>query len=302
MPINRSPPASPLKTPTVSAFVHGEKTLQHCQSSPDLPTLGINLAERKKRKFEGGDASEVVVLMKEMFSALSKEQNQRFQDLQLAINNLTDENIELVKSIELMNFKYDEFLSRITRLEAERRTDKSTIAHLEDRIEAMERKSRASGLEIRNIPKTTGETKDDLCKIVRSLGETLKVDVQDCDIKDIYRIKTKDSSFPIITEFSSVMKKEKILKASKTFNKSKPKGEKLNTSHLQLKTTVKPVYLSETLTPKTQRLFFLARDLQKNLNFTFCWTSHGVVYLRRDENSPQIRINHEADLEALRNA
>ncbi|KAG7308081.1 hypothetical protein JYU34_006727 [Plutella xylostella] len=44
----------------------------------------------------------------------------------------------------------------------------------------------------------------------------------------------------------------------------------------------------------------LIADLQRNYNFAFCWTSHGVVYLRRDENSPQIRVTNETDLEGLR--
>ncbi|XP_011557012.3 uncharacterized protein LOC105387907 [Plutella xylostella] len=258
------------------------------------------MAERKKRKFEGEEANDIAIMMKDMFSKLSKEQNQRFHDLQSCINNLSEENSELVKSIELMNHKYDEFLSRITRLESERKTDKVIISQLEDRIETMERKARASGIEIRNIPKTSGETKNELCAIVKSLGKTLNVDIHDHDIRDIYRIKSKDSTNPIITEFSSVLKKEKILKASKDFNKNKSKGDKLNTSHFQIKTPVKPVFLSETLTYKAQRLFYLARDLQRNYNFAFCWTSHGVVYLRRDENSPQIRVTNETDLEGLR--
>ncbi|CAG9138719.1 unnamed protein product [Plutella xylostella] len=96
------------------------------------------------------------------------------------------------------------------------------------------------------------------------------------------------------------MKKEKFLNAIKMFNKNKPKGEKLNTGPLQIQGPRKPVYLSESLTFKTQKLFYMARELQKNCNYAFCWTSHGSVYLRKEENGPLIRVLNEADLEKLR--
>lgn len=300
MPINRSPTKSHINSATTSTGLSAN-LLRHCESESDISTLRSNKsAERKKSKFEGEDANDIVTMMKDMFSAFSQEQDHRFRDLQAYIKDLKEENSELVKSIEHMSYKYDEFLERITKLESGKKADELKITQLEDRLEFLERKSKSSGIEMRNVPKLPTESKDNLCSLVRTLGKTLNVELQEHEIKDVYRIKTKDSSQTIVTELCTVMKKEKFLNAIKMFNKNKPKREKLNTGHLQIQGPRKPVYLSESLTFKTQKLFYMARELQKNYNYTFCWTSHGFVYLRKEENGPLIRVLNEADLEKLR--
>ncbi|CAH2095763.1 unnamed protein product [Euphydryas editha] len=147
-----------------------------------------------------------------------------------------------------------------------------------EKIEKMEQKSRCAGIEIRNIPKTNKETKSNLCSIIKNVGKVLNVDLTDSDIKDIYRISSKDLTNPIVVEFSTVIMKEKMIKGVKLFNKSKMKGDKLNTTHLNYATATKPVYISETLTQKTQKLFYLARNFAKNSNYNFCWMSRGALH------------------------
>lgn len=306
MPINRSPlkatkNKSSDKDPSLTSSVSNldERFLtRHSGSAPDLPTLSTSVKERKKRKLQDDD-EDVMVLIKGMFSDLSSEQDVRFRSLQTTIDKLREENLEMVKNIEFMSTKYDDFLMRISALETEKSLDKRLIRQMEEKLEGMERKNRATGIEIRNVPRTQAETKEGLCVIVQNMAQAMDLNLKESEIKDVYRINTKDSSNPIITEFTTVLKKEKIIKAVKAFNKNKKPGEKLNTSHLKLETPMKPVYVSETLTHKTQRLFHLARNFQKNYNYMFCWTTHGVVYLRKDEKSPQLRISTEEDIEKL---
>lgn len=58
----------------------------------------------------------------------------------------------------------------------------------------------------------------------------VNLDIQVADIRDIFRPITRDLQKPIIAEFSSVIKKEKLISAVKNFNKGKQKGKKLNTT------------------------------------------------------------------------
>lgn len=75
---------------------------------------------------------------------------------------------------------------------------------------------------------------------------------------------------------------------------------KLRAKHLGFTTQEEtPVYVCEQLTPKAARLYFLARDLIKSTTFTFCWTAYGNVYVRKDENSPIIKITNEAQINQL---
>lgn len=282
MPLRRTPPDSPAppmpaddtrnEVKSVALKKKSALTLKHCESEP-------------KRKLDG-ENSDIFEFIQNMFSSFTSEQNLRFQELQA--------------SIEHMSNKYDEFLSKIAYLEKERQSDKLIIKDLEDKLETLERKSRGVGIEIRNIPKQKGETKDILVSEISKLGEILKVDINNSNIKDIYRLKTKDSSDPVVVNFTTVLLKEKVINSVKKFNKIQQTDRKLNTTHLNSSYSQKPIYISEALTRKTQKLYYLARQFRKSHGYSFCWTANGVVYLKSNENSSHIRINSESDLEKLR--
>lgn len=314
MPVNRTPPASPqLTTPSIPVaasddslaspvrFALREASLHQSASAPDLSPKS-NVTERnKKRKFDGVDET-AVELTRAMFTTYSSKQEIQYEDMMIKINSIIEQNIELKRSVELMSDKYDEFLGRIATLEAEKKEDKRLIRQLEDKIELLERTSRATGIEIRNVPKIDSETKDDLCELVSNLGQSLNLEISQSDLRDVHRLKTKEKSSPILVNFNSVILKEKVIKGVKNFNKTKENSEKLNTTHLKLGLSKQPVFVSECLTYKTQKLFYLARTQHKDCGYDFCWTSHGVVYLRKKVGDPQIRVNSEADFEKLRSA
>ena len=287
----RTPPPSP--APQTSAATAGTHTatalpftdlMQHYDSEPDLHTLA-NRTERKKRKYTE-ESSDLLTTIKDMFSSFSVEQDKRFNDLK--------------SSIDVMSHKYDEFMSRISYLEKENQASKTIIANLEEKLENLERKTRAVGIEIRNLPRKAGETKDSLQSEVVQLGKTLNVDMGQNTIKDIYRIKSKDASNPVIVDFTTVLIKDKVLKAVKDFNRTREKGNKLNTTHINREYQLKPIYISETLTSNNQKLFYMARQFQKSHDFHFCWTANGIVYLKKNEDSPHIRINNPKELDDLR--
>lgn len=301
MPLKRTPPGSPSHSTLLLATSRNESPIQHCESAPDLHSFAVNITERKKRKLTDSDFN-ISEMIKDLFSNFSKEQEHRFQDLQNTMSKLNEQNAELRKSVQLMSNKYDEFLLRISRLESEKQEDRKTIQQLEEKLELTERKSRVSGIEIRNIPKTSGESKDNLCNEIAKLGKIVNVEIDQSCIRDIYRLNTKDGTNPVIVDFTTVLTKERVLRGFKSFNKSRAKGEKLNTTHLDPQHQLRPLYVSETLTHKTHRLYYLARSFKKNYGYSFCWTSNGIVYLKKNENSSQIRIATEQDLDKIRNS
>lgn len=302
-PSRASPLAHRIEKPDGATATTGKNfpaisSLQHGDSLPDLRL--IQATQSKKRKVTDTD-SDSPGIIEEMFSKFSLEQSVRFNQLQTTIASLKTQNEELTHSVEHMSNRYDEFLSKISQLEAGRREDKKVINLLEERIEHLERKSKSTGVEIRNVPLKAGETKDELCKMVQKVGETIGVDINQSAVKDIYRLKSKDSSNPIIIELTSALVKDNIMENVKAFNKNKKAGEKLNTSHLGFPAPIKPIFIAESLTAKSQRLFYLARTFQKENNYKFCWTSHGIIYLRKNEKAPHIKISSERDINGLRN-
>lgn len=309
--------------PTASSTLHAHSTLPlpllsgaarfgaSVQQYGSTPNLSDGESVRAgKRKHDGTDDTQdfraLMNTMRGMFTSFTLSVESRLNALQESLTVIRDQNSEITKSIDYMSEKYDEMLKRVEDLEQEKRQDKKTILALEEKLEFFERKSRSSCLEIRNIPgkpvdDKKPESKSDLCNVLKTLSSTLSIKLEDSEVKDIYRTSArKDSMRPIVVEFCSIIKKDSLLRAVKDFNKNKSNENKLNTVHLNLAGPKKGIFISETLTLKTQQLFYKAREFAKEFKYNYCWSSRGLIYLRKAENLPYVRIMSESDIQKLK--
>lgn len=266
----------------------------------------VNIRERRKRtgeceEREQSEFHEFMFFMREMFESFKSDIESRLHDLQVSAVKIQDQNTDITKSVQFMSDKYDESMKRIEKLESEKSENKKYIKILEDRVENFERRSRSSCIEIRNIPKTKDENKQGLCDVLVNLGNILNLKTDSMEIKDIYRTSTsKEQDKPIVVDFCSTLRKDSWIQSIKNFNKNKHSENKLNTEHIKISGIKKPIYISEALTFKAKRLFYLAREFAKLNNYNYCWTSHGIVYLREKERAPFVRITNESDLDELK--
>ncbi|CAG9790256.1 unnamed protein product [Diatraea saccharalis] len=297
MPLRHSPQHTPITSESMSALL--PQTYDSDTPSERSGSSNINVRTKRRREPDE-DVKDLKTEMRDLFFKLSTSVEQQFQAIK-------QQNIALQESLQFMSEKYDSVLQKIKNIEGERSEDGKKIQMLEERVDFLERKIRATSLEIRNIPlksstdKST-ETKDEMCRLVKSLARSVNVNLQEEQIKDIYRIRSKkDTNKPLIIEFNSTLTKDNILRGVKTFNKDKAMGEKLNTNHLNIPGPSRPVYVSEALNQKTQKLFYMAREFAKENSYSYCWTSKGSIYLRKTEGQPLIHINSEVDLIKIRN-
>lgn len=296
MPLNRTPPLS-THAPTTSNIA---RTLSEPHISGDsvaisefldssTPKLAFRNIKRKRSESDG-DFNYFITELRQMFHDLKAEQSSKIDKLCSAIEDMRS-------SVSFLADKYESLLSKCDKLESERNDDLKYIQLLEDKIESLECHSRSTCAEIRNIPVNAGETKDQLINTVVNTGKALNVDIQRHEIKDVFRIRTKTpNNKTLIVNFSSVIMKEKLISAHRKFNRGKTK---LTTEHLKIGGVSKPIFISENLTFKMKRIFFLARDYAKSNGFAFCWVSHGKIYIRKREGDPLIRIASESDLTKL---
>lgn len=273
-----------------------------CDSDTSDRSGGSATSARPKRKREHNDElHEFKSEMKGMVTRLSNTVEQRF-------NEVIQQNTEVQKTLQFMSDQYDSVLEKLKNFDVDRAKDRRHIQALEDKIESLERKIKSTGLEVRNIPRVSTEdkgqeTKEQMCSLVKSLAKSVDVELKDSDIKDVYRINSsKEAMKPLIVELNSVMKKESVVKAVKDFNRDRTKGDKLNSSHLKIPGPPRPVYVSETLTFYTQKLFFMAREFARENQYSYCWTSRGFIYLRKTDGQSLIRVSTEADLQKLKSA
>uniref|UniRef100_A0A2H1VVN8 SFRICE_020507 n=1 Tax=Spodoptera frugiperda TaxID=7108 RepID=A0A2H1VVN8_SPOFR len=179
--------------------------------------------------------------------------------------------------------------------------EREYITLLEDKLEELQRGNRKTCIELKNVPKSHNESSDDLVNMVLNLSKNIGLEMESRDIKDIYRLPTKKegvTNTPIIVETSSTMLKTNLLKKAKSYNiknKTKLQAKQLGLTN----NTEAPVFISEQLTPKGARLFFLARDLSNTKQYKYCWTSYGRVLVKKDDNSSAIVIKSEAQVHHL---
>ncbi|KAL0870387.1 hypothetical protein ABMA27_005397 [Loxostege sticticalis] len=267
----------------------------------------VSMRNKRKRCDELSDLREE---MKELFADWSERQNELFtnwserQSEQLKklfpiLTNIQSANASIENSIAFLAEQNTEFNKRIEQLEIELKKKNEYIAIIEDRLEGVQRNSRKTCLEIKNVPTDAQVSRDELINMMSTLANTLNTNFKKDDIKDIYKTKGTSERKSVIVELNSTIARDEILKSAKTYN-LRNKTNKLTAKHLGIKKSPDtPIFIGENLTPKASRLFFLARDLKKTKGYIFCWTSYGRVFVRKDEKSPIIQIHSEAQIQKL---
>lgn len=298
------------RTPPAKAISSSEENLIS-REMDDTPVLRKQQS-RKRRCLSIGEDEDISHLKNELKSMMENfiaSQNIRLDKLEQHIievkrqnTEIKTTNTEIEKCTKFMSDQIQQIESKINDLETDRKKISSHIIDLEDKIDTIQKKSIVTCVEIRNIPKKSNETKVDLYEYLNKLSSKMKVPECHNNLRDVYRIPNKSdkSNSTLVIEFSNTLSKYKFLQANKTFNGSS--SARLYNTDMGLNTggTKLPIYIGEHLTPKTRRLFFLARDLKKTLGFAHCWTSNGNIYLRKSDGAKYIIVKSESQLNELR--
>lgn len=184
----------------------------------------------------------------------------------------------------------------ITEIKKENTEFKQRVSALENKLEQQEKWACSSMIEIRNVPKINNTNKTHLISIVENIGTAIKLHppIQESEIRHIYQKKSE----VLVVDFSSIIRKEALIDHFKKFNKNKreKKDPPLQTDQIHVEGPPRPIYLSDYLTTKTRHLAYLAREHVRNKVLAATWTSHGRVYLKKEENASAVRIYEEKDL------
>lgn len=302
MPLNRTPPSNVDKESTNDNSAPFSFAKHDECSMTETPKIKQSFRNKRRRSDEIGDRlASFMDEIKDLLADFKKEQNCKFEKLEkifLVVDEIRKQNSDIQSSVDFLSQKYDSVVSQIGKLESEKQANLQSLQLLEDRLENYERLSRSSCIEIRNIPTVKSETKDSLLNIIIATGKLLNTSIQPSEVNDVFRLNSKDpANRTVFVDFNSVLTKERVIRNYRKANKEK---NRLTTEKLRLSGPTKPVFISESLSTKTKRLFFLAKDYAKTNEYTYCWTSSGKVYLRKKEGTPAILVKSELDLEQLK--
>lgn len=261
-------------------------------------------ARQKRKNLEKTHSEEISEFRQEMNSLIDswgKMQKAQMDKLFPIVTAVKESNANIEKSISFLAEQNVEFQKKIESLEIELKKRDEQILILENKLEETERLQKKTTIEIRNVPLKGQESRDDLINIVSSLARNLDTEVNKSDIRDIFKTKKNSNKKTIIVELNSTIVRDNILQSAKKFN-VRNQNNQLSAKHLDLKKEPDvPIFLSESLTLKASRLFFLARDLKKSKTYKYCWTAFGHVFLRKDDTSSIIQITCEAQIQNLFN-
>ncbi|CAG4941246.1 unnamed protein product [Parnassius apollo] len=203
-----------------------------------------------------------------ILSNQSKEN--KLSSLENTLKEIKDQNVDIFKSLEFISSKYGEMREKMEILEADRKASLNCIRTLEDRIDGLERKARSCSIEMRNVTQNQPELKWYLQNIVRKDCTELNVSVEDREIRDIFRLKSKSKAStpnPIIVEFANVNIKEEILTSMKKYPTISLDYSPGRQSHYSLNDTKKE-YLPEDLNiKKMYKLYLDAYESQNHVSY-----------------------------------
>lgn len=303
--VQRSPPQSADKLTTKSKL---SPTHYGSDSDTNLSSIGsfkqdsnLNITKRIKRRLAvtPSNSDELIREFRAMYEKLHSQQESKFLILNASISSLIEQNTEIKKSIEFMSSQYDAVISKIETLEAENQKHKTYIKTLETKLNLLEKDSKSSSIELRNIPQLEPENKQSLSNTIKTLATVIDADpiIQESEIRNIYRSKTQ----AIIVEFTTTFRRESLIQKFHEYNKVKRQNNQrpLGTSALKISGPEKTVFLSEALTSKARRIYFLTRELVKNKKLFATWISYGRVFIRKEEGKPATRVNDESELQTF---
>lgn len=302
MPVDRTPPKHESSLPNLHVSL--------CASNPELNTTKgkekekpdqLSITKRQKRTFhdvpdsaEKADSS--MSEIKSMLLELKNQQEKRFDSLSISVTAVEKQTQEIKDSTDFMSKQYDELLQKVYKLETENKNYKKQINTLESKLELLEKASRSTSVEIRNIPKQDQESKQVLMNLTTEIGNVLSVKppIQTNEFRDVYRKGTNT----VVVDFASKLRKEEYLLRSREFNKTRRQAKELqlNTQYINIPGPPKTIYISESLTNKAGRMYYIGRELVKSKRIAACWTMYGKVYIKKEEGQAPIRIEEEEDL------
>ena len=226
------------------------------------------------------------------------------------IKELKAELIEVKNSQDFLSNKYEELKLQYGNLSKINKQQEQEIINLKcestdlknkgikeaDKLDALEQYGRRQNLEIAGIPMIDSE---DTNALVIEVAKLLDVRISSDEISTSHRLmpssrrKLDDEKQPpvIIVRFISRNIRNQLYSRRKMI-------KNLNLKNFSVPGT-KRIFINENLTYSRKRLFWKAKEMAKEQNYRFFWTSNGNIFVKKAVDSDTIAIRNELDLKLI---
>lgn len=178
-------------------------------SESDMTSVGQDdktppsyVATRTKRKRnEDLDFDAFKEEIKSMIESFIQKQETESVSVGPSLREIRQSISNIESSMSLLSAQNEDLKKKLNLVEAQSKKDHDYISLLEDKLEEMNRETRKSHIEIRNVPSKPKETQEDLLNLTVELSKTVNCpEFSKNMVKDIFRVKRKDNDKTIVVE------------------------------------------------------------------------------------------------------
>ena len=203
--------------------------------------------------------------LKSIISDQVKESIMKVKDS--VIEALKEDNLKLQKKVESLEEQLSENITNINKID---------------------QYNRRNNIEIQGIPSSVSD--NDLEKKVIDIFKCLNINIQTSDIEGCHRMGKANPQNTIVRFVNRKFCYDALEKKANLKN--------INNNDLGFESRTK-LFFSENLTPLNQKLAWMCRELKRAGKIHSCWSSKGVVKLRRTMNERSTYINRISDITDL---
>lgn len=204
-------------------------------------------------------------------------------------------------SIDDLNVKLEEAVKKISDIENKMLRYEHKCNKLEKEVNILkavinnnEQLMLSNKIEISGIPKTANEN---ITEVVKTLAQSLKCDVQDCDIIDAFRGKAyKNMDGKIYTHLISKNIKELFVKNIKLRYKN---NNPLLANEIHRNFPENKIFINDQLTSHNKKLLWFSKEVAKNYNYKYTWANMRGIFMRKGEGDQVIKIHNLETLQKM---
>lgn len=275
-------------------YVTANNEIWRCEQCSKLRRKSMQVESELNK--DAVNISDVYKLLQEMREESKKQIQELESELGKSVEMCHGNIADLQKTIETQSLAIKNYQENMDALKEENIGLIKKCQHLETRLEDLEQYSRTNCLEINGIPE---ENNEDVSNIVKKVGESVGMSLEDTDIDACHRLgaaRGEDSgrSRGIIVKFVRRSVKEELL------HKRRVKRN-LNTKDIGFgNRPAEVIYINESLSAGRRQVFNAARMMKKENQLQYVWVRNGKVLTRAEDGARVIVVTTMEQVAALK--
>ena len=247
-----------------------------------------SMNKRERKKIRAEELIQIILQVPDdVVTANNAITEDKFSMLISAIDSIKSQSISNALKIETIQEKNVKLTEDNLSLIKHNESIQKELTELSSHVDGIEQYLRINNIEVVGLPEPDEERCEErlIINALNTLPDIEPIIAEDIDICHVIPTKRRDGRRVVICKFISRKKKIAVLNAKKSIRNFKFENN--------------DIFINEHLSHKNRRLFAIAMDKKRQLNYKFLWTKTGCIYMRKAERSSIFTISNDETLNNL---